>query len=359
MGEPTLRGFRDRILDASRTGAKLRLRGGGTKDFYGEAPSGELLDTTGYSGIVSFEPTELVITARCGTRLSELGTALAERGQMLACEAPSFGEGATIGGVFSAGLSGPRRMAAGAVRDFVLGAKLLDGEGRLKEFGGQVMKNVAGYDVSRLLCGSLGILGLVTEVSFKVLPIPPAEATLEMTLSESDALARLNAWGGQPIPISASAWHSSRLRVRLSGARAGVEAAARRFEQNYAAALLDADEADHYWAALREQSDPFFRGDAPLWRVSVPSVAAPLELPGTTLIEWGGALRWVSAGVAPEAVRGAARAAGGSATLFRASEKSCPVFEPLAEPIAGLHRRLKREFDPTGVFNPGRMYRGL
>ncbi len=359
MVEPTLREFRERILDATRRGAKLRLRGGGTKDFYGESPEGELLDTTGYSGVVSFEPTELVITARCGTPLAEVAAVLAERGQMLAFEAPSFGAGATIGGVFAAGLSGPRRMAVGAVRDFVLGANLLDGEARLKEFGGQVMKNVAGYDVSRLLCGSLGILGLVTEVSFKVLPIPPAEATIEMTLSEADALARLNAWGGEPIPISASVWHSSRLRVRLSGARAAVDAAARRFEQSYAATRLDADQADRYWDGIREQSDPFFAGDAPLWRVSVPSVAAPLGLSGTTLIEWGGALRWVGAGVAPEAVREAARAAGGSATLFRGADKSCGAFAPLAAPIAGLHRRLKDEFDPSGVFNPGRMYRDL
>ncbi|HEY5633135.1 MAG TPA: glycolate oxidase subunit GlcE [Burkholderiaceae bacterium] len=359
MGEAALLEFRERIEAAARSGAGLRLRGGGTKDFYGEAPTGELLDTRGYRGIVAFEPTELVITARCGTPLAEVQAALAERGQMLAFEPPSFGESATVGGVFSAGLSGPRRMAAGAARDFVLGAKLLDGAGQLKAFGGQVMKNVAGYDVSRLLCGALGTLGLVTEVSLKVLPRPPAEATLEMTLSEADAIRCLNEWGGQPIPVSATAWHASRLRMRLSGAGAAVEASARRFEQTHAAQMLDAHSGARFWEALREHADPFFAGDEPLWRVSVPSVAPPLELPGSTLIEWGGALRWVRATALPDEVRAAARAAGGSATLFRAAHKACGAFEPLAPPLAALHQRLKREFDPAGVFNPGRMYAGL
>ena len=359
MSEAALLEFRERIEDAAQRGAKLRLRGGGTKDFYGETPVGELLDTGGYRGIVAYEPTELVITARCGTSLAEVEAALAERGQMLAFEPPGFGAGATIGGVFSAGLSGPRRMAAGAARDFVLGAKLLDGAGQLKAFGGQVMKNVAGYDVSRLLCGSLGILGLVTEVSLKVLPRPPAEATLEMTLAEADAIGHLNSWGGQPIPISATAWHASQLRVRLSGARAAVDAAAQRFEQTNAARRLDAQSADRFWADLREHRDAFFAGDEALWRVSVPSVTPPLGLAGSTLIEWGGALRWVRVAGSADEVRAAARDAGGSATLFRAADKACGAFAPLSPTLAGLHRRIKSEFDPSGIFNPGRMYAEL
>ncbi|HPA88258.1 MAG TPA: glycolate oxidase subunit GlcE [Quisquiliibacterium sp.] len=351
--------LRARVLAAAASRTPLRVRGGGTKDFYGQAFDGDVLDTRAYRGIVSFEPTELVVTARCGTPLSELQAVLAEHRQMLAFEPPAFGPDATVGGVVSAGLSGPRRAASGAARDFVLGAVLLDGAGRLKVFGGQVMKNVAGYDVSRLLCGALGTLGVVTEVSLKVLPVPPAEATLSMTVNEADALRLLNEWGGLPLPISASGWHGSRLRLRFSGARAAVEAAVRRFESTYAAVPVGADEAAGYWAGLREQTDDFFSGDEPLWRMSVPSTAPAFNFPGRQLIEWGGALRWLKTGVDAATLRRAAEAVGGTATLFRGGDRSVGVFQPLSAAVLEIHRRLKHEFDPDGIFNPGRMYAGL
>ena len=351
----------DRIRAASDAGGALRIRGGGTKDFYGCEPRGEVLDTREYRGIVSYEPTELVITARCGTPLAEIEAALAEKGQMLAFERPAFGGPATLGGVVAAGLSGPRRAAAGAVRDYVLGAALLDGAGRLQRFGGQVMKNVAGYDVSRLLCGSLGILGLIAEVSLKVLPRPAAEATVAVDLDEAEALRRLNLWAGQPLPLSASSWEAGRLHLRLSGARAAVDAALARFAGEVGARPLDPRQADAHWQAIREQSAAFFAGDEPLWRFSLPSTAPALGFPGRQLIEWGGAQRWLraDAGVDAALLREAARNLGGSVSLFRGGDRSGEVFMPLAPAVAGLHRRLKHEFDPAGIFNPGRMYAGL
>jgi glycolate oxidase FAD binding subunit len=344
--------FRERIRDAAARKVPLRLRGGGSKDFYGGALAGEILDTRSHAGIVSYEPTELVVTARCGTPLAQLEAALAERGQMLAFEPPHFGAGATLGGCVAAGLSGPRRAAAGAVRDFVLGARLLDAGARELAFGGQVMKNVAGYDVSRLLAGSLGVLGVILEVSLKVLPCPAAERTLRLELSEDTALDALNRWGGEPLPISASAWQGGTLAVRLSGAPSALLAAARRIGGE----PLEAPQAERFWTGVREHADPFFAAAAPLWRLSVPSHAPRIELPGEQLIEWGGALRWLRTAADAAIVRSAAAQAGGHATLFRGGERGAGVFAPLAPALLRLHRSLKAAFDPAGIFNPGRLH---
>jgi glycolate oxidase FAD binding subunit len=340
--------FQERIRQAAASRTPLRLRGGGSKDFYGNAPRGEILDTRGYAGIVSYEPTELVVTARCGTPLAELEKTLAENGQFLPFEPPHFGAGATLGGCVAAGLSGPRRAAAGAVRDFVLGTKLIDGRGRVLQFGGAVMKNVAGYDVSRLLAGSLGTLGLIAEASLKVLPRPPSERTLRLEAGEGEALATMHRWAGQPLPVSASAWHEGRLFVRLSGAEPAVHAAAQRIGGEAGPSSL--------WDELKEQSHAFFAGAEPLWRVSLPSTAAPLQLSGRQLIEWGGALRWLKSAASAATVRGAAVAAGGHATLFRAADKSAGAFTPLDPVNARLHKALKAAFDPAGILNPGRLY---
>ena len=338
-----------RAAAASRTA--LRILGGGSKDFYGNEPRGEILDARGHAGVVSYEPTELVLTARCGTPLAEIEALLAEKGQMLAFEPPHFGA-ATLGGCIAAGLSGPRRASAGAVRDFVLGAKLADARGEVLSFGGRVMKNVAGYDVSRVLAGSLGTLGLILEVSLKVLPKPAAETTLVLELPESKALESLNRWAGQPLPVSASAWHDGELRLRLSGSPSGVRAAA----QKLGGTAIGSEEADRYWRGLREQTDAFFAGETPLWRLSVPSTAHSMQLNGAQLLEWGGALRWLKSGADAKVIRAAAARAGGHATLFRARDKSAGAFAPLAPAVAKLHRELKRSFDPDGLFNPGRMY---
>jgi glycolate oxidase FAD binding subunit len=353
--DQVLQSFSERIAQAAANGTALRIRGGGTRDWYGQSLQGELFDVAAYRGIVSYDPTELVVTARCGTKLSELEAALAEHRQILAFEPPRFGAESTIGGVVASGLSGPRRQAVGALRDFVLGTTLMDGKGKLLHFGGQVMKNVAGYDVSRLLAGSLGTLGPIMEVSLKVLPQPVAEASLRFALSEAQAITQLNRWGGQPLPVSASCWHDGVLSLRLSGAQAAVDAARGKLGGE---ALPD---ADPFWRALRDQQSTFFAKDdaRPLWRLSLPSVTAPLDLPGAQLIEWGGAQRWLRSDERADAIRAAAENAGGHATLFRGGDKSAGVFHPLAPAVAAIHRNLKQAFDPAGIFNPGRMYSDL
>jgi glycolate oxidase FAD binding subunit len=349
--DQVLQHFRERIASATSSGSALRIRGNGTKDWYGQELNGEVLDTTAYSGIVAYDPTELVITARAGTTLREIGAALSEKKQMLAFEPPRFDGMATIGGIVASGLSGPRRQAVGSVRDFVLGSVLMDGKGEVLHFGGQVMKNVAGYDVSRLLTGSLGTLGLLLEVSIKVLPRPFVQHSLQFTMSEEDALHQLNVWGGQPLPISASCWFDGQLCVRLSGAQAAIDTAIAKMGG------VEMSDADKLWYSLREQSQAFF-SDATqgVWRVSVPTVAAPLPLPGAQMIEWGGAQRWLKTGADAATVRAAATAAGGHATLYKGGDKSVGVFQPLAPAVARIHRNLKTAFDPAGIFNPRRMY---
>ncbi len=343
----SLEAFRERILERR----PLRIRGGGSKDFYGGPLAGEPLDVSAYRGIVSYEPSELVVTARAGTPLAELTAVLAERGQWLAFEPPTFRGPATLGGAMAAGLSGPGRASHGALRDFVLGAKLMDGEGRVLTFGGQVMKNVAGFDVSRLLAGSLGTLGLILEASIKVLPLPVAQATLRFQLAQGRALETMNLWAGRPLPITAAAWDDQGLMVRLAGAEAAVRDACGTLG---GVRVPDGDAASH-WTALRDQGHPFFAGEAPLWRLSLPSTAPPLDLPGDVLIEWGGAQRWLRGDLDATLLRDAARRAGGHATLFRGGNRTAGVFTPLPAPLATVHRRLKAAFDPHGVFNPGRL----
>lgn len=349
--EQVLQDFRDRIASASASRTSLRIRGNGTKDWYGQRLEGDILDTKPYCGIVAYDPTELVITARAGTTLREIGKALSEKNQMLAFEPPRFDGLATIGGIVASGLAGPRRQAVGSVRDFVLGVVLMDGNGDVLHFGGQVMKNVAGYDVSRLLAGSLGTLGLILEVSIKVLPKPVAQTTLHFEMSQADALKQLNVWGGQPLPISASCWYQGHLSVRLSGARAAVDAAVQKMGGE---TLTD---GDALWDSLREHSHGFFSEISQgLWRVSVPTVAEALQLSGEQLIEWGGAQRWLKTTADAVAIRTAAQKAGGHATLFKGGDKSVGVFHPLQPAVARIHRNLKNTFDPAGIFNRGRMY---
>ncbi|MCM2306007.1 MAG: glycolate oxidase subunit GlcE [Sulfuritalea sp.] len=342
--------FRSRILERK----PLRLRGGGSKDFYGGPLAGEVLQTGAYSGIVSYEPTELVVTARCGTPLAELELALAARRQFLACEPPGFGA-ATVGGAVAAGLSGPRRAMAGSLRDFVLGVKIMDGEGRVLKFGGEVIKNVAGFDVSRLMTGSLGTLGLILEVSLKVMPLPVGDATLRFEMPQAQALDAMNRWAGQPLPLAAGSWQDGVLTLHLSGAQAAVASACRKLGGEPLAQTAAAE----FWQGLREQSAEFFAGDAPLWRLSVPSVAPPLDLPGEQLLEWGGAQRWLRADADAAQLREIAARAGGHATLFRGGhgeQRAGGVFTPLQPALMEVHRRLKQSFDPYGVFNPGRLY---
>jgi FAD/FMN-containing dehydrogenase len=358
---PAVERLRERILDAHARSASLEIRGGGTKSFYGQAPRGEALELRELAGISSYEPSELVVTARAGTPLAELEAALAERGQCLAFEPPRFAPGGTVGGMVAAGLSGPARAAAGPLRDYVLGVTLLNGRAELLTFGGQVMKNVAGYDVSRLMAGAWGVLGILCEVSLKVMAARPQTATLEFAWDERRSLGELARWNALPLPINASAWHEGRLRVRLSGAAAAVASGCLKL----GGARLDAGEAAAWWDGVRDHGHAFFRpsgarlaGGECLWRIAVPPTAPPLGRTG--FIEWGGAQRWSYASAeAALAVRAQAKAAGGHATLVRAADKSVGAFAPLDEPLARIHRALKSAFDPHGVFNPGRLYADL
>ena len=344
------------IRHAAGQGQPLSLRGGGSKAFAAPPPAAQVLDTRTLSGIVAYEPTELVVTAWAGTPLAELEAALAEKGQCLPFEPPHFGPGATLGGVVASGISGPARASAGSVRDYVLGTQIVNGRGELLTFGGQVMKNVAGYDVSRLMAGSWGTLGLIAQVSLKVLPVAPAEATLRFALPQAQALGQLQRWGGQPLPLNASRWEGGTLWLRLRGARAAVEAACARLLAEMPGDRLDDDGAG--WAACRDQRLPFFTAPGAhlgLWRLSVAPHAPALDLPGPQLIEWHGGQRWVwapaSAGIALIAT---AAQAGGHATLWRlpadGSGDDTPRHTPRPAAIARIESRLKVEFDPHGIF---------
>jgi len=364
MPDTALQTLIDQIRAHAASGTPLRVRGGGTHDFLAQRLQGEPLETAACSGITGYEPSELVVTARAGTPLAELEAALAEKGQCLPFEPPRFGASGTVGGMVAAGLSGPARASVGAVRDYVLGLQMINGRGQWLTFGGQVMKNVAGYDVSRLMTGSWGTLGVITDVSLKVLPVAPAQATLRFACSQADALRLLHEWGGKPLPLNASCWVEDdgvgTLYLRLRGAVAAVDAACRQLggERQPDAA------AD--WDACRDQRLPWFASrDSALclWRLSVPQTAPVLALPAgvaAPLVEWHGGQRWVQSG--PEhalALRKLAAEHGGHATLFRASsdEKTLdlPRFEPQKPPLDRIHQRLKAEFDPAGIFNPGRL----
>jgi glycolate oxidase FAD binding subunit len=352
--ETSLAALRDRIVAADQERKPLRLRGAGTKDFYGERLVGDVLDTCGYAGIVNYEPSELVLTARCGTPLSQIERVLTANNQFLPFEPPAFDGDPTIGGVVAAGLSGPRRASAGAVRDYVLGAHLLDARGELLRFGGQVMKNVAGFDVSRLLCGSLGILGVITEVSLKVLPRPPEEITLGFDFDAIVAIDQFNRWAARPLPISATAWHTDRAHVRLSGAGSALRSA----RDALGGEIIDDSKAQVLWRGLRNQTHPLFKtGNTRLWRLSLPSTAR-VEPLGCELIEWGGALRWLRSEAPAAQVRTAAAAFGGTATLWRGL-RDASMFHPLPAASLALHRRLKQQFDPHGIFNAGRLIADL
>ena len=349
----------ERVREAAAARRPLLVRAGGTKDFYGNTSAGVLLDPRSVAGVVDYEPTELVITARAGTPLTELEHLLADNGQMLAFEPPHFGANATLGGCIAAGLAGPRRASYGpthgGVRDFVLGARIVDGRSELLSFGGTVMKNVAGYDVARLLAGSMGILGVIVEVSLKVLPRPIAHRTLCFEMNSVAAVARLNEWSARPLPMSASAWVEGVLYLRLSGAAAAVTSACKQLGGDE----IDNTRADEFWIGIREHTHSFFAGNAPLWRMSVPSAAPPLAVQCPELIEWNGSLRWLRTERSAHELREVARQAGGHATLFRGGDRSEGVFTALSPAVAMIHRRLKAQFDPAGIFNPGRLYPDL
>ena len=341
------------VRAAADEGTPLAVTGGGTKEFLGRITQAERFGVSGHRGILTYEPTELVLTARGGTPLAEVNAALEAKGQMLAFEPPAFGDTATIGGTIAAGLSGPARPYAGAARDFVLGTRVLNGKGEALRFGGEVMKNVAGYDVSRLVTGAYGTLGVLLDVSLKVLPRPLEVRTVALDTSATDAVDRCNAWAAKPLPVTGACHDGERLYVRLAGTAGGVAAAARELGGE------PVDGSD-FWARLREQTLPFFtRPGPPLWRISVPAGATAAGVEGETLVDWGGALRWVRTDAPAADIRSVAEHAGGHATLFRGGDRTGEVFHHLLPAMRALHERIKAAFDPAGIFNPGRMYEGI
>ena len=352
-----------RIRAAVASKSPLSIRGGGSKDFYGGPTTGDVLDTRACTGIVDYDPTELVITARAGTPLAEIEDTMRASGQMLAFEPPHFGEAygavATLGGCIAAGLSGPRRPHGGAARDLVLGVRILDGKGDDLTFGGRVMKNVAGFDVSRLMTGALGTLGVLHEISVKCQPLPKTETTRVFECSADEAIRWSNEWAGQPLPVSATCHHDGLLSVRLSGAVPAVKAAIATLGGDE---LADAGAGDVLWRGVRDHAHPYFAAAiaarAPLWRLSVKSTAPHAALGGEQLIEWGGALRWLIGGEQIDAARLRAwvQGHGGHATLFRAASPTPDPFHPLPATMAALHRRLKAVFDPAGILNRGRLH---
>ncbi|WP_250520620.1 MULTISPECIES: glycolate oxidase subunit GlcE [unclassified Caballeronia] len=337
----------DQVQRAIANKEPLRIRGGDSKAFLGRAVEAEALDTRGHRGIVNYDPSELVVTVRAGTPLAELEEILDEAGQMLPCEPPSHGATATVGGTVATGLSGPRRPWAGAVRDFVLGCRIVTGQGKHLRFGGQVMKNVAGYDVSRLMSGSFGCLGLITEVSLKVLPKPRETKSIMLALEASEAMRELDSWRKASLPVAGACHVDGYLHVRFEGGAGSVGAAVDRIGGEH----LHAE----FWADLRELRLPFFDDDRPLWRLSLPNNTPLVDLPGATLLDWGGAQRWLKSDADADSIRAIASAAGGHATCFTPGVSAYP-FQPLPAPVMRIHQQLKERLDPHGVFNPGRMY---
>lgn len=347
----------ERLLEAVREAragnAAVAIQGGGTKGFYGRSIDVAPLDVGGHRGILHYEPTELVLTARAGTPLVEIEELLRKNRQMLPFEPPHFGDKATFGGAIAAGLSGPRRPYAGAVRDNVLGVTVINGRGERLRFGGEVMKNVAGYDLSRIMAGSLGTLALLLEISVKVVPIPDQEVTHVRSADPKQAIALMNAWASKPLPISAT-WHDGdNLYVRLSGTENGINAGLK------VVAGEPLDRGETFWRSVREQGNPFFMDDMPLWRLSVPPATAPLTMPAKMAMEWNGALRWLKTEAHSSEIRHSVERVGGHATLFRGGDRSSEIFHPLSPVLHKVHVNIKRSLDPEGIYNPGRMYRDL
>jgi glycolate oxidase FAD binding subunit len=346
--------IQQQVEQARSSKSQVNICGGDSKRFYGRESFGEVLDVSEHNGVVNYEPTELVMTVRAGTQLSEVEHVLASENQMLAFEPPGYGKDATIGGTIACNFSGPRRAFAGSARDYVLGCSIINGKAERLHFGGEVMKNVAGYDVSRLMCGAMGTLGVLLEVSIKILPAPEVETTLMFEMDPEESLHKVNELAGQSLPISATCFDDSVLHIRLSGTEGALKSA----RQVLGGDLSPSDSG--FWDQLKEHKLGYFGCANDLWRLSLPSSAPVLDLAGKYLYEWNGAQRWfVTETEDIETIRQTVAKHGGHATCFRQRRKHDNVFHPLDNGLLKIHQQLKYAFDPEAVFNPGRMYAGI
>jgi len=342
--------LQQRVEQAIADNTPLAISAGNSKKFYGSQTKGTLLDISQHSGIINYEPTELVVTVRAGTNLKQLEEILATENQMFGFEPPAFAQSATIGGTIACNFSGPRRPYSGAARDFVLGSKIINGKAEIIHFGGEVMKNVAGYDVSRLMCGAMGTLGIMLELSIKVLPKPETELTLVHETNSQKSLIKVHQLGQSALPISATSFDDNKLYIRLSGTDGAVTAASKTIGGDKVADGID------YWVKLKEQQLEFFNQESNLWRLSLASNTPILNISGKTLYEWNGAQRWLLSDENETAIRDVVTKLGGHAICYRQQSKPKSVFHPLEAGLLKLHRQLKNAFDPSGLFNPGRMY---
>ncbi len=350
----SLESILEQVRNAHDSGTLLEICGGGSKRFLGRSVEGKALDVTSYSGVVDYDPSELVVTARCGTRIEELNRILDEQGQMLPFEPPQVTTAATVGGAVASGLSGPARPWSGSVRDCVLGVLCISGSAEVLRFGGRVMKNVAGYDASRLMVGAMGTLGIVMEVSFRVLPKPRFESTHVFEFDEARALEFAISTGLTPAPVSGCCFYNNRLYMRLSGTESGVRSAA----QAIGGDLIE--DSDIFWQGIRDLTHPLFlQQEQELWRISLPAATRPMNLEGHSLIDWAGAQRWISGNHDARKVWQAAIDAGGSASLFRYGDPSGELLPPLNPIVSRLHQNLKTGFDPKRILNRGRLYPDL
>jgi glycolate oxidase FAD binding subunit len=346
--------LQQQVLEALRYETPLAIVGGGSKSLLGRtAGRAQPVEIGNHRGIVEYDPRELVLTARNGTTLHEIEAALAEAGQMLAFEPPHFGDAATLGGTIACGLSGPRRPYSGSARDFVLGCQMLNGRGEILRFGGQVMKNVAGYDVSRLMAGAWGTLGILLEISLKVLPRPAASITVASECSAAEAITSMSGFLGKPYPVDGACYHGGRCHVRISGSAQAVQEARTKIPGDVV------PDADKFWHALREHQLPFFKRSGVLYRVVVKPATPPVNIAGTWLLDWGGAQRWLYSDADAASIRRRVEEVGGHVTVFRGGNQANERFQPLPAPLLAIHQRLKASFDPKNIFNRGRLYTNL
>jgi len=358
LNNDTSRQLTEQVKEAYSSKTALQICAGNSKDFYGRTLDYQKLDVSNHTGIINYEPSELMLTVRAGTTLTEINSELAKNNQMLAFEPPSYNANSTIGGTIACGFSGSRRPFAGAARDFILGTRVLNGKGESLRFGGEVIKNVAGYDASRLMTGALGTLGVLLDVSLKILPRPESEITLVQDVSLDSALQLMTHLKRQTYPISGLVYYSDQLFIRLSGSNLSIKNAQRKITGE----LLQADQHEFNWQDLDTHKLPFFKSEQALWRVSVKPNTVKLDIDGDCLYGWAGAERWIinnSDAIDNNKIFELAASINGHATLFRNGDRNSNIYQPLPTALLKLHTQLKKSFDPNNILNPGKLYSNL